>query len=599
MTEPSDTIQTLADVLPCHARANPRKVALQELHRRSGLANTSYATLKAQADAFASRLTTLGAGSGAAVALVMPNSRLWVAAYYGVFGAGAVAVPIDYAMLRGEPDRVVHMLEDAGARALICDAADAGRVRQLAGPARAVLTAQEAEASATSAAPAAPAAPMRPARVKPEDLAQILYTSGTTGPSKGVELTHGNIIFDVRKSCERFGVTREDCVPALLPYHHAYPLTSTVVLPLYAGARMAVGDIRARQSHELLRRCRPTVLVGVPRVFESILETIRSTAARAGQQERLERALRLSALVKELSGVNVGKLLFRRLHVQIFGGFQLRFAASGGARISPSVLREYFLLGIPLLQGWGMSELSPVGAVQQFRGFSFYWTRRYERKAGSIGRPLDGTDVRLVQQPGEWLPFDVRDGGEMVISGPHVMRGYHGDPARTAQQMTDQGLRSGDIARRDADGDLYIIGRIKHVIVLPSGKKVFPEDDLEEALRRCPTMEEFTVRPIADQSGAEKIGIIVRPNTEELTRRNVRTLGDVYHAIKADIDQALTGKPDYLRQYDFCLTKWQDDGYAGLVMTALHDPCPLKNPFHADTSYSLMKGSGEKPPFCE
>ena len=586
-----DRIRTLADILPVRARVSPRKIALRELGDGGRLIGTSFAELGRQVDAFAARLAESGAGPERTVSLLMPNSRRWVVAYYAVFRLGAVAVPLEYDMLGDRPDLIRYALDQADARIVVCEPDDARRVRPVAGAGREIVPAQDAGKDSAETKP-----PRQPP-LKPDDLAQILYTSGTTGPKKGVELTHGNIIFNVRQSCARLGVARNDCLPALLPYHHAYPLTATVVLPLYAGARMVVGDIKDRRSRELLQKCRPTIFVGVPRVFEAILQSIRATAARTGRSRRLEKALGLSALAKNLTGVNVGKVLFRRLHRGLLGGTQLRFCVSGGARIATGLLRDYFLMGIPIVQGWGMSELSPVGAAQHFRPVRFYFTRHYERKAGSIGTPLDGTEIALVQSARESLSLDVRERGEMVIRGAHVMRGYHKDPQRTAQQMTAGGLRSGDIVRRDQDGDLYVVGRVKHVIVLASGKKVFPEDDLDEELSRCATIEEFAVRPIADEGGAEQIGIVVRPNPDALKERGVRTLADLYGAVKQDMDAALRHKPDYMRRYDFCLTAWTGDGFAELVKSALGEPCPLKNLFTPETSYSRMKASTEGLPW--
>jgi long-chain acyl-CoA synthetase len=581
-------IRTLADILPWRAESTPDKVALQELGPDGKLADTSFAELAGNVDAFAAHLREVGVRRGAAVSLLMRNSARWVIAYYAVFRAGAVAVPVERGMLETAPDRVRHAFDDAEACCVVCDREDTERVAELAGPGRCVVAAQDVD---LATAPAFP----RP-RVKPDDLAQILYTSGTTGHRKGVELTHENVVFNVGKCCDRFGVTRDDCLPALLPYHHAYPLTTTVVLPAYAACRMAVGDVRDRRSRDVLRQCRPTVLVGVPRVFESMLDSVRSAAERAGKQKQFERARKLSAAAKGLAGLNVGRLLFRRVHHELFGGPQLRFCVSGGARISPRLLREFFLLGIPIVQGWGMSELSPVGAVQSFRRARFYFTRYYEKKAGSIGAPLDGTEVALAPDiAGPAL--EAADQGELVVKGPHVMRGYHKDPAGTSAQMTGDGIRSGDIARRDRDGDLYIIGRVKHVIVLPNGKKVFPEDDLEEELSRCPTIRAFAVRAIPDEGGAEKIGIVIQPDADALKSLGIRTLGEVYAAIKKEIDESLRGKPDHLRRYDFCLTPWQDGGYAELVSTAMGDPCPLKNAFRPEAAFSHMRDSLDPVPW--
>jgi long-chain acyl-CoA synthetase len=586
-------MRTIADIVPARAEATPDRTALVELAPDGGLAGTSFADLARQVEAFAARLHEEGAAPGGAVALLMRNSRRWVAAYHAVFRLAAVAVPLEHGLLATEADRLRHALDDAYAAVVVCDAPDADQVRRLAGPGRSVLVADEVQSDAD------PAASLPTVRPRPGDLAQLLYTSGTTGARKGVELTHGNIIFDVAACCRRFGVRPGDRLPALLPYHHAYPLTTTVVLPPWAGACMAVGDITERRSRDLLRMSRPTVLVGVPRVFESLLDGIRRSVARSGRLAAFQRALRLSGLVKRITGVNVGRLIFRRLHGELFGGTQLRFCVSGGARISPAVLTECFLLGIPLVQGWGMSELSPVAAAQPFSPALFRFTRHYERKAGSIGPPLEGTAIELVQSLRESLSFDLAERGEMVVRGPHVMRGYHGDPERTARQTTERGLRSGDVARRDRDGDLYIVGRVKHVIVLPSGKKVFPEDDLDEPLSHCETIEEFAVRPVADEDGAEKIGIVVRPCVEALRERGVRTVGELCEAVRADVQAALRDSPSYVKHYELCLTPWVGDGYAELVKTALGNPCPLKNPFLPDRSYARLKDSPDPVPWSD
>ncbi|MCK4283247.1 MAG: AMP-binding protein [Candidatus Brocadiae bacterium] len=584
-------MRTIADILPFRAEVSRSRTALLELGDGERLVRVSFSELKDMVGAFASALHERGVRPARTVALLMPNSRLWVVAYYAIFRLGGIAVPIEYGALESQPDRVRYSLDHAEAAFVICDARDADRVRNVAGRSRDIIPAQEAERDGHRGK-----APPQP-DVRPSDLAQILYTSGTTGHKKGVELTHGNIVANVRMCCARLGVVRNDCLPALLPYHHAFPLTITVILPLYAGVRMAVGDITERRSRDLLRLCRPTVFVGVPRVLESILAGIRSSAARSGQLERLERARCISALVKKLTGINIGKVLFRGLHRRLFGGLQLRCCVSGGARISIRILHEYFLLGIPIVQGWGMSELSPVGTVQRFWPARFTFTRHYERKAGSIGFPLDGTQVTLIRGAGESVSGDAEDRGEMVIKGPQVMRGYHKDPERTAEQMTPQGLRSGDIARRDRDGDFTIIGRVKHVVVLASGKKVFPEDDLEEELALCTSIDEFAIRPISDEAGAEKIGIIIRPNVEALRQSGVETMAQLYGTVKKDIERALREKPDYMKQYDFCLTAWTGGEFAELVKSALGDACPLRNPFTPETAYSRMKGSTEPVPW--
>jgi long-chain acyl-CoA synthetase len=403
-----------------------------------------------------------------------------------------------------------------------------------------------------------------------------------------VVLTHANVLANVRACCRRFGVRREDCLPALLPHHHAFPLTTTVVLPLFAGARMAVGDARSPRTADFLRRVRPTVLAGVPRVFESLVSGIERTARRQGRLAQLRKLEAFCGAFKNLTALNPAPFVFRGLHRKVFGGTQFRFGVSGGARLSPDLARRCFRLGIPLVQGWGMTELSPVGTVQEFSSWKFVGTRYYERNAGSIGTPLPKTRIRLRDVPDQNIRVE-RDGkGEMLVGGPQVMEGYHGQ-----EPHGEKWLPTGDIARRDWRGRYWICGRVKHVIVLAGGKKVFPEEDLGDALAGCDLIDEYTVRAI--QSGEkEKIGIIIKPDADAVREEGIEDFPTLYSALKRQIDSALEGKPPYMRLYDFCLTEREDGEFAGLVKNSMREPAPLKNPFHPERSWSEARNR-ERP----
>ena len=585
---PADEIQTLADIVRIGNRRHPDKVALQEWDGRR-LCDTTYRELKAQVDVFSGLLRENGVSAGDRVAILMPNSKSWIVVYFGILRLGAIAVPLEYEFLKGQPAHISFVLGHAEARAVIVTPEDAERVKSLADEAHAEVLPFDGVAQQT------PSADLDPGpEASPSDVAQILYTSGTTGRKKGVVLTHANILFDVRACCARLRIKDNDCLPALLPLHHAYPLTTTLVLPLYGGARVTVGDVRSRGTANLLREARPTVLVGVPRVFESMLKTIESAAGKLGKLERLQSTRKLCGAVKRWTGLNAGRAAFSRLHKQLFGGTQLRFCVSGGARLAPRTVREYLKLGIPILQGWGMTETSPVGTVQPYSPLKFYFTRHYEKQAGSIGTPLEGTEIDLIDVPEQDISVD-RDGqGEMVVRGPHVMADYYKDAEATARIKSEAGLRTGDVARRDAGGNLFIVGRAKHVIVLPGGKKVFPEQDLYEALAGCRSIEEFTVRAVRDAGGAEKIGIIIKPDAESLRRGGVATLGELYRVIKDEITRALREKPDYMRRFDFCLTELRDGEFCDLVKSSMKDPCPLKNEFRFDRAYSTNQDNGQR-----
>jgi len=582
---PEDTIRTLGDILRVRSREHPERVALQEW-AAGRLTDTTYGDLMRQVDALSAVLRERGIRPRDKVALLMPNGRPWIVAYWAAHNLGAVAVPIEHDYLAHDPEHVSYVLSHAEARLVVVSPADEEAAHRAADPAHCDVLALEASALDASSPPPA----QRP-DVEPDEVAQVLYTSGTTGRKKGVALSHRNVLADVRACCARFGVRDDDCMPALLPHHHAYPLTGTVVLPLYAGARAPVGDVRDRALGELLRAVRPTILLGVPRVFESLLLGVEKAARKAGQLGRLRHTESFCGAAKRWTGFGAGCVLFRGLHKRLFGGTQLRFCVSGGARLRRDVALRFLRLGIPIIQGWGMTELSPVGTVQPFSRARLLFTRHYERSAGSIGVPIDGTEVSLLDVPEQDIYVD-RDGkGEMVVRGPQVMLEYYKDPDATERIKVEGGLRTGDIAVRDSRGHLYIVGRAKHVIVLPGGKKVFPEEDMEEELARCQSIEEFAVRAITGSDGQEQIGLIVKPRVEVLIERGVATLGELLGLLKQEIDEALRGKPDYVRRLDFCTTELRDGQFCDLVRNSMKVPAPLKNEFRFETAYSTSRES--------
>jgi long-chain acyl-CoA synthetase len=575
-------ITTLAEILHVNVPRCGDRVALMD-QNAGDVRETTYAELHRLVGGFRRWLRDMGIGRGDRVAILMGNGRPWLVAYFALLEHGAVVVPLDCDYLEDGHEHLRFALDHCEARAVITSPEEAPTVRRVSGATDAELLEHPV--------PLPDSEPIEPAGVEPFDTAQILYTSGTTGHRKGVMLSHRNVVANAVACCERFGVLEHDCIPALLPHHHAYPLTTTVLLPVFAGARCAVGNIRSRRVGDLIRAARPTVLAAVPRVFESMLSKIEARARREGRLKWLRRAEALSGTVKKLTGVNIGRVLFHGLHRRLFGGTQLRFCVSGGARLPRELALRYYRLGIPMIQGWGMTELSPVGLVQEFSRARSTFTRHYERQAGSIGTPLTDTEVCLRDVPEQNIVVE-RDGkGEMIVDGPQVMQGYLGAPEATRRRITDRGIRTGDIARRHADGTYSIVGRIKHVIVLPGGKKVFPEEDLWDALDGVDLIEEFAVRAIPDGKGGEQIGIMIKPDEELILQRDLETFGDLYAALKEEITAALAHAPAYMKKYDFCLTELRDGKFAELVKSAKKLPSPLKNEFREETAWSRCRES--------
>jgi long-chain acyl-CoA synthetase len=305
----------------------------------------------------------------------------------------------------------------------------------------------------------------------PHQLATIIYTSGTSGRSKGVMLSHYNILTNAHSSLEVVPVRQDDLLLSFLPLSHTFERTAGYYVPMMCGATVAY----ARSVHQLqedLLAIRPTILVSVPRVYERIYAGIRAKlvdgpalnrklfnlAVEIGysrfeyQQGRAPR--RMSHLLWPLLEVLVARKVMNKL------GSRLRGAMSGGAALSSGISRVFIGLGLPILQGYGMTESSPVVCSNTFG----------DNVPSSVGRPIPGVEVKLGENDA------------LLIHGPNVMLGYWRDPEATQAVITSDGwLNSGDIARIDETGRITITGRLKEIIVMSTGEKV-PPADMEAAI---------------------------------------------------------------------------------------------------------------------
>jgi len=313
-----------------------------------------------------------------------------------------------------------------------------------------------------------------------DDLAALVYTSGTTGKPKGVMLTHGNVVANVKAVLERMTPEPSDVFLSFLPLSHTFERTAGYYLPIAAGCCVAF----ARSSKLLLedlRTVRPTILISVPRIYERVFagteaklagSTIKSwlfSRAQTVGWRRFERAQGLSSagtvqtILDAPTWPLLNRLVARTLRGQ-FGG-RLRLAVSGGAPLSHPVARCFLGLGVPILQGYGMTETSPVVSVNALE----------DNDPATVGRPLAGVEVRI------------GDNRELLIRGPNVMRGYWKRDEDTARAFTDGWLHTGDQAAIEA-GRIRILGRVKEIIVTSTGEKIAPAD-LELAITADPSFD--------------------------------------------------------------------------------------------------------------
>jgi long-chain acyl-CoA synthetase len=431
---------------------------------------------------------------GSRVATLMANSVDYVCVDQAALSLGLAIVPMH---VTDNPGNLAYILQDSGASALIIDnpaywARLAPEVRDLADLKRVVVISDrdgpiEADAHAMRASLWLGAAEAREglgAIVAPETLAAIVYTSGTTGRPKGVMLSHRNVVSDLLAVLQLIPAAPDDLYLSFLPLSHTFERTAGYYLPVASGSTVAFGRSTAFLSEDL-RTVRPTILISVPRIYERAYLHIQETLARQGALARWLFSLterigwrrflasqadappRLS-LPERLAWLALDRLVAAKIRAE-FGG-RLRIAVAGGAPMPLAVSRCFLAMGVNLLQGYGMTEASPVVSVN-----------RIERNdPESVGEAIPGVEIRI------------GDNEELLVKGPDVMLGYWRRPEETRRVLEPDGwLHSGDQARIQ-DGRLFIKGRIKDIIVTSTGEKISPAD-LEQAITADPLFEQVMV----------------------------------------------------------------------------------------------------------
>jgi long-chain acyl-CoA synthetase len=451
----------LASLLTQSAARRPDAVAL-----RLGPLTTTYAELDELSARTASLLRARGIGAGDTVAIMLPNLPEFAIAYYGALRAGAVVVPLNVLLKRGE---VAFHLRDSGAKLLLptalppyFDEASAGAEEAGVDVLPVPLPIGESEHPMLTAL-AGEHEPLWDLTAREaDDVAVLLYTSGTTGTPKGAELTHSNLLWNAHLCATSIiEILPDDVLVGALPLFHAFGQTVGLNTAMRAGATLSLlPRFEAEGALELIETTGATVYLGVPTMYTAMLNAE-------------------SAPRRDLS--------------------KLRLCVSGGAAIPVEVLRGFEeQFGCRVLEGYGLSETSPVA--------SFNHPDR-PSKPGSIGTPIWGVEMHVVDDEGSRLGVD--EPGEIVIRGHNVMKGYRGRPDETAEVLADDGwFKTGDIARVDEDGFFFIVDRKKDLIIR-GGYNVYPRE-VEEVLYQHPAVLDAAVVGIPHDELGEEIGAAVQ-----------------------------------------------------------------------------------------
>jgi len=480
------------------------------------------------------------------VALFAENGPEWGLMYSAATSCGAAIVPLD-TQLKGNELR--HLLGHAGARFLVASRSLLDEtIGEAALPGIQVIVMGErggisdapslddliAEGQAL-AARGSRAFEERSDAVTPDDIAAICYTSGTTGQPKGVVLLHRNLVSNVESCRRRVPFVETDTFLSILPLYHTYATTCNLLAPLSTGAAIYFGrSLKSREIREDIEREGITVICGVPLLFEHMARSLEKRLAARPAHERLlfhATAPAIAALGRAFH-MNLARILYRK-KLAASGLGTLRFCISGAAALKDGIGRALSSAGIPVLQGYGMTEASPVISVNPLES----------PRRGSIGPPLPGVEVRIDQ------PDDAAI-GEIIVRGPNVMWGYLDNPGATRDVLREGWLHTGDIGRIDRDGYITFIGRQKSVIVTGGGKNVYA-DELETVLNGVWCILESIVLPAKDRKGNEQVAAIIVPDYEALASsgRSAEDLTDerVKELVTAEVRGICAGFPEYKR----------------------------------------------------
>ena len=534
----------------------------------------SYKLLENDVKAIGTMLAQMGVGKK--IAVMGQGSYEWICTYLAIVNSGNIAVPIDKELSGVE---IENLLKASECDTVFCTKGDCKKLYDIKGVENLIVMEIYGDRTDETANPVYTVkdfsrlkdkmqnsnvtlwkdlllegeellkngdTSFESIEIDPDEMTVILFTSGTTGIPKGVVLSHRNITSNIMDVCRVCHVKASDKTLSLLPIHHTYECTLGMLLILYRGASTAFCE-GMKYIPQNMKEAENTIIIVVPRVLEMLHGRISKSVKKQGKEKLFRNMLNFNRRLKRLH-INAGRKIFKSV-IDEMGG-KLRIVITGAAAISPQIYRDFEDMGLTILQGYGMTECTPLisGTPQKAE-------RERYRKAGSVGVTVSTGETKVINKDESGI-------GEILYRGPNVMKGYYNIPEATAEVIDEEGwLHTGDLGFIDPQGWIYLTGRVKNVIVTATGENVYPEE-IEEFVNQNEFIEDSMIFPHKTTEG-ENVGIQILPAMEPLSEKfgyepNEEELNTFFKDLINELNQDLSVykriRDVFVRKEDFIRT---------------------------------------------
>ena len=495
----SHTYKDLLDLFDTSTKRFPTRIAMR-IERNGRKEQYTFEDVRELTFRAAGFLAKKGIKQSDRVILFSNNMPEWGITYFGILKAGATAIPIDPA---SSVDEIINFAKAGEASAVVINPKLAYenpdlQVKLAAGGVDLNVWTFEDVFEMPSETEEAKRNALLPTKVLSNSVASLIFTSGTTGKPKAVMLSHKNFTNMISMLSSVLDMDITDGVLSVLPMHHTFEFSAGFLTPFANGTQITyLDELSAEELSHAIENGHVTGMVGVPALWEMLHRRIKTRLRERGDwlADMADNVIEFNAWIRDNTPFNLGPVIFFPIH-QGMGG-KMRYLISGGSALSEKVQNDLHGLGFTVLEGYGLTESSPVLTVARPGN---------ELLKGSVGKPLPGVEVRI-DKP------DDNGVGEVLARGQNVMLGYYNNEEATEAVLQDRWLRTGDLGRIDEDGNLFIVGRSKDVIIDSNGKNIYP-DEIEDLYGKSGFIKELSVVGLPDEDGGEKIASLVVPDYE-------------------------------------------------------------------------------------